>query len=275
MVLIDDDDDGESYGSMDDSNGDVHSVQLLHKMVFNSIISSLRIRPLWKSRLSNPIHRLISLLLVCPILEVDVHNFKIDISLNHCRPPKRSPSTKDVFTSRLHHNVNKVEILFEFAFSFIHDDALIHLYITWFKEVCSDVRTYVATYNFFSCEILVGCERLAFVLCNQQICQGKSSLKSFLSCRVTIPDYVWVLMVLSGLFCNRHVFVYCYIAMTRKRKVKFPSTKIVSLRNKMWELKKTISSITWLEMTKKWLAKFLGEAHMRSIISSCKYSLRH
>ncbi len=57
---------------MADTNIEEASKRKLEKTDFNSVINSLRIRPLSKSRLSIPICRLEPLPLVRPILEFDV-----------------------------------------------------------------------------------------------------------------------------------------------------------------------------------------------------------
>ena len=46
------------------------------------------------------------------------------------------------------HNTTEVEAIFEFAFSFFHDDAFVLLFIPECKDVRQDVRTYSATYGF-------------------------------------------------------------------------------------------------------------------------------
>ena len=46
------------------------------------------------------------------------------------------------------HNTTKIEVIFEFAFSFLHDDAFILLFIPECKDIRQDVRTYLATYGF-------------------------------------------------------------------------------------------------------------------------------
>ena len=46
------------------------------------------------------------------------------------------------------HSTTEVEAIFEFAFSFLHDDAFILLFIPECKDVRQDVRTYSATYDF-------------------------------------------------------------------------------------------------------------------------------
>ncbi len=46
------------------------------------------------------------------------------------------------------HNTTEIEAIFEFAFSFLHDNAFILLFISECKHVRQDVRTYSATYGF-------------------------------------------------------------------------------------------------------------------------------
>ena len=46
------------------------------------------------------------------------------------------------------HNTTEIEAIFEFAFSFLDDNAFILLFISECKHVRQDVRTYSATYGF-------------------------------------------------------------------------------------------------------------------------------
>ena len=53
-------------------------------------------------------------------------------------------SPLSVIPERNKHNSTEIEAIFEFAFSFLHDDAFILLFI----PECKDVHTYSATYGF-------------------------------------------------------------------------------------------------------------------------------
>lgn len=68
------------------------------------------------------------------------------------------------------HNVNEVEALVELAFIFFHVDAFILLFIPKSKEVCKWSKNLCCNIWFCDCRRLVGCERVAIVLSNWQVC---------------------------------------------------------------------------------------------------------
>lgn len=70
-MVISDSNYDESQESMDESDGDIHSLALGLNTNF-IVIYGLRIRPFGKPCLSVPICHLVSLPLIRPILEVDV-----------------------------------------------------------------------------------------------------------------------------------------------------------------------------------------------------------
>lgn len=63
-------------------------------------------------------------------------------------PVLRISSLADTILVWNRHDVNEVEVVFEYAFSYVHDDVFIFLFILESKEVHSDVRTYDATHDF-------------------------------------------------------------------------------------------------------------------------------
>ena len=74
----DDNDDDINVESLEDAKNIVNEMQKPYKTNFNYVISHLRIKSSRKSRIIIPIYRLVSLVVVRPVLEVDVQFLKIE-----------------------------------------------------------------------------------------------------------------------------------------------------------------------------------------------------
>ena len=61
------------------------------------------------------------------------------------------------------HIIGKVEAIFEFTYSLLHDDVALILFVQEFKKDRDDVRSFALTYNFNLSLRLVGVNEMGYV----------------------------------------------------------------------------------------------------------------
>lgn len=150
------------------------------------------------------------------------------------------------------HNIVEIEAIFEFIFSFLHDDAFIILFILECKDVCQDVHTYLTTYDFTLVRDWwdLNVMNLCYGINPSTIVSSPSLWLSISFHCILIPLFILIQLALIivhlFVYCSQRYSESCCFAMRKKQVQKYPSTKTLNSKSMKFVLVRMTCILTTL-----------------------------